>query len=146
MELKEGISIFLDTAPIIYFIEEHPLYSGLMDGLISKATNNRIKIVTSIITFIEVMTKPYKLEQMELVNTYQNFFYNSQNFSVVDLNPNIALLTAKIRADFNFKLPDAVQLAIFESMGLDLFLTNDVQLKRYNENKVIILSEVHSIN
>jgi predicted nucleic acid-binding protein len=146
MELKEGISIFLDTAPIIYFIEEHPSYSGLMDSVISKATNNRIKIVTSIITFIEVMTKPYKLRQMELVKTYQNFFYNSKNFSVVDLNPNIALLTAKIRADFNFKLPDAVQLAIFEYMGLELFLTNDVQLKRYNENKVIILSEVRTVS
>jgi hypothetical protein len=54
MELKEGISIFLDTAPIIYFIEEHPLYSGLMDGVISKATNNRIKIITSIITFLKL--------------------------------------------------------------------------------------------
>ena len=71
-----------------------------MDGVISKATNNRIKIVTSIITFIRLTTKPYKLRQMELVKTYQNFFYNSQNFSVVDLNPNIALLTARIRADF----------------------------------------------
>lgn len=95
MELTEGINIFLDTAPIIYFIEEHPLYSGLMDGVISKATNNRIKIVTSIITFIEVMTKPYKLGQMELVKTYQNFFYNSQNFSVVDLNPEYCITYRK---------------------------------------------------
>lgn len=28
MELKKGLKLFVDTAPIIYFIEEHPVYSN----------------------------------------------------------------------------------------------------------------------
>lgn len=26
MELRKGLRLFVDTAPIIYFIEEHPAY------------------------------------------------------------------------------------------------------------------------
>jgi predicted nucleic acid-binding protein len=142
MELKEGSRIFMDTAPIIYFIEENPVYKGTISGVFTKVGEGKIEIFTSIITLIEVLTKPYKLGKVNIAKTYKDFFYNSKGFTVVALNPDIADLAARIRAQFGFKLPDAIQLAIFESINCDFFYTNDIQLKRYNDKKVVVLSDL----
>lgn len=142
MEIKEGSRIFVDTAPIIYFIESNPIYTHIMDDIFSKTAEGSIQIITSTITFIEVLTKPYMMGQMDIVKSYKDFFYNSFNFSVIDISSDIALLTAKIRASFGFKLPDAVQLAVFEYTGCDMFITNDNQLKKYDKNKVFVLSNI----
>ena len=57
------------------------------------------------------------------------------------INNDIAELTARIRAEFEFKLPDAVQLAVFKFSGCDYFITNDKQLKKYDSGRIRILSE-----
>lgn len=142
MELKEGSRVFIDTAPIIYFIEGNQTYSSAMDSIFTKTAGGSIEVITSIITFIEVLTKPYKLKQMDIVNIYREFFYKSLNFTVVDLNSDIAVLTANIRAEYGFKLPDAVQLAVFEYTRCDMFITNDIQLKKYSESKVVVLTNI----
>jgi predicted nucleic acid-binding protein len=136
MELKKGLKLFMDTAPIIYFIEEHPVYSNEVSDIFSGTAQGIVKVVTSVITFIEVLTKPYKLGKTDIVSIYKDFFYNSRGFSVIDINSDIAELTARIRAEFGFKLPDAVQLAIFEQSGCDYFITNDKQLKQYNSSMI----------
>ncbi|MDD3363838.1 MAG: type II toxin-antitoxin system VapC family toxin [Syntrophomonas sp.] len=141
MELNKNLRIFVDTAPIIYLIEEHPVYSHEVSEIFDKTSTGNIQVITSVITLIEVLTKPYKLDQIDLVNTYRDFFCNSKGFSVIDINTDIAELTAKIRAEFGFKLPDAVQLAIFEHNGCDYFITNDKQLKKYDINRVHVLGE-----
>lgn len=141
MELEKGLRFFVDTAPIIYFIEEHPIYSNKISELFDKTAEGHIQIITSVITFIEVLTKPLKLGYTDIVGIYENFFHNSKGFTVMDINTDVAKLTAKIRAEFGFKLPDAIQLAIFEYSGCDYFITNDKQLKRYDGSRVYYLGE-----
>ncbi|MEN6325892.1 MAG: PIN domain-containing protein [Syntrophomonas sp.] len=141
MELNKDLRLFVDTAPIIYFIEEHPIYSHEVSDIFNRTATGNIQVLTSVITLIEVLTKPYKLGHMDIVSIYKDFFYNSKGFSVIDINTDIAELTARIRAEFGFKLPDAVQLAIFEHSGCDYFVTNDKQLKRYDINRVHVLLE-----
>ena len=140
MELKIGLKLFVDTAPIIYYIEEHPLYSNEVSDIFNRTADGTVQVITSVITLIEVLTKPYKLGQTDIVSIYRDFFYNSKDFYVMDINPDIAELTAKIRAEFGFKLPDAVQLAIFEYSGCDYFITNDKQLKKYDSSKIHVLN------
>jgi predicted nucleic acid-binding protein len=52
------------------------------------------------------------------------------------------LLSAYIRADHNFKVADSIQLATAVEGGADLFLTNDGDLKRFTEVRVITLSDL----
>lgn len=141
MEIKKGLRFFVDTAPIIYFIEEHPIYGDEVAKLFDRTSEEDIQIITSVITFVEVLTKPYKLGYNDIVNIYKDFFCNSKGFTVVDINMDIAELTAKIRAEFGFRLPDAMQLAIFEYSSCDYFITNDKQLKRYDDSRVHFLGE-----
>ncbi|MDF9407133.1 MAG: hypothetical protein A4E52_01136 [Pelotomaculum sp. PtaB.Bin013] len=119
MELKKGLRLFIDTAPIIYFIEEHTDYSDEVSYIFSRTAEGAIQVITSVITLIEVLTKPYKLGRTDIVSIYKDFFYNSKGFMVMDITADIAELSAKIRAKFGFKLPDSIQLAIFEYSGCD---------------------------
>lgn len=57
------------------------------------------------------------------------------------INTDIADLTVRIRSKFGFKLPDALQLAIFEHNSCDFFITNDKQLKIYDVSRIYILGE-----
>lgn len=139
MELKKGLKLFVDTAPIIYFIEEHPVYINEVSDIFARTAEGTVQVVTSVITLIEVLTKPYKLGQNDIVRTYKDFFFNSRGFSVMSINTDIAELTARIRSEFGFKLPDALQLAIFEHNDCDFFITNDKQLKIYDSSRVYIL-------
>jgi len=141
MELKKDSRIFIDTAPIIYFIEENAAFSEKVTEIFAQISGGNIEAVTSAITFIEVLTKPYKMGQIDIVNIYRDFFFNSMGFNLISITPDIAELSAKIRADFGFKLPDAIQLAVFEYTRCNLFVTNDEQLKKYDCNRVYVLSQ-----
>jgi len=43
MELKKGLRLFVDTAPIIYFIEEHPVYSDEVSNIFDRTSANTHK-------------------------------------------------------------------------------------------------------
>jgi predicted nucleic acid-binding protein len=141
MELKKGLKLFIDTAPIIYFIEEHPVYINEVSDIFDRTADGTVQVITSVITLIEVLAKPYKLGQNDIVDIYKDFFSNSKGFSVMGIDSGIAESTAKIRAEFGFKVPDALQLALFEHNDCDYFITNDKQLKDYDKTKIYILGE-----
>ncbi|TYQ15369.1 UNVERIFIED_CONTAM: putative nucleic acid-binding protein [Acetivibrio alkalicellulosi] len=144
MALNLGSKVFIDTAPIIYFIEEHPLFSSFPTTLFEKMENDKIEVVTSTLTLTEVLTMPYKLERTDIAEIYKDFFFNSKGFTIWDLTADISEIAAKIRAEFGFKTPDAIQLATFQYLNCDFFVTNDIQLKRYNKNAVIVLSDLYN--
>jgi predicted nucleic acid-binding protein len=141
MELNKGLKLFIDTAPIIYFIEEHPVYINEVSNIFDRTADGTVQVITSVITLVEVLAKPYKLGQNDIVDIYKDFFSNSKGFSVMGIDSGVAELTAKIRAEFGFKVPDALQLALFEHNDCDYFITNDKQLKNYDNTKIYILGE-----
>ena len=50
--------------------------------------------------------------------------------------------TAEIRAKFNFKTPDVIQMATASICGADLIITNDKKLKKFQEIRVLILDDL----
>lgn len=52
MELVKGSKIFLDTAPIIYIIEENPFYAKSVSDIFVKLSDTFILVYTSVITLI----------------------------------------------------------------------------------------------
>ncbi len=51
-------TIFLDTAPIIYFIEAHHEFGPLVKQVVELMNANRIQAFTSVLTLSEVLPKP----------------------------------------------------------------------------------------
>ncbi len=50
----------IDSAPIIYFIEQHPRYIELLDTVFERIDSGAITGVASVITLTEVLTHPIK--------------------------------------------------------------------------------------
>ena len=135
-----GKKAFLDTNLFIYLIEENELHLHKVHNLLEFLEKNGYEIITSTLTLGEILTKPYKENRLDLVETYKDFF---SQMELVELNSEIASLFAKVRADYRIKTPDAVQLASAVYAKAKLFVTNDDGLSRFESDgcRVLLLSE-----
>lgn len=134
-------ALYVDTAPFIYFVEQNPLYVDQMREIFTYTDQGVVHILTSVITLTETLTIPFKLRDTVLENTYRELFEDTENITLVPVNQAIAEQAAKLRAIYNLKTPDALQIATAIETGCDAFLTNDKGLKRIVELSVLILEE-----
>jgi len=133
--------IMFDTAPIVYFIEEHKEFGKIADEIFKVIKDDsEYRPFSSVITLIEVLTQPLRKSKMEVVEKYRQFLLNSSNFITYSIDPIIAQKSAELRAQYGIKTPDAIQLAGIENDGT-LFVTNDRDLKKIKEIEVIVLEE-----
>jgi len=58
LEPKSGDMIFLDTAPFIYFFEQHPDYFPGLELFFNQLYETGAQAITSIITYIELTSQP----------------------------------------------------------------------------------------
>lgn len=137
-----GKKVFLDTAPIIYFIEENPVYITRLEKLFNANAEGSFVFSTSVITLIEVLVLPLKNDQVELSEQYSNILCYSPSIEMIDINADIAKKAAKIRAKYGFKTPDAIQLASALQSGSDFFITNDNQINKFIELKVVLVDQL----
>jgi len=133
--------IMFDTAPIVYFIEEHKEFGKIADEIFKVIKDDsEYRPFSSVITLIEVLTQPLRKSKMEVVEKYRQFLLNSSNFITYSIDPIIAEKSAELRAQYGIKTPDAIQLAVgIENDGT--FVTNDRDLKKIKEIEVIVLEE-----
>lgn len=140
--LKEIDSIFIDTAPFIYYIEEYEKYIEAVDPLFSYISQGHITAYTSFITLIEVLTKPIEEKDKRLVYKYEELLTDSKGLILTDMDKNIAVESAKLRVKYRIKIPDAIQVASGLVNGANAFITNDSNLKKIKEIKVIVLEDI----
>ncbi len=148
MELKilkilKGInSIAIDTSPFIYYIEEHKDYIETIEPLFALINQGHIIAYTSLITLIEVLTKPMEVKDESLAEKYETLLTNSDNLILTDIDKNVAVESARLRAKYNIKTPDAIQLTTGIINGAKAFVTNDDNLKKVKEIKIVILDDL----
>ncbi len=136
----------LDTAPIIYFVEAHPQYDTVVTEIFQRIDRKSVVGVTSVITLTEVLTQPLRHQAADLHQQYRDLLMNSENFALVPIGPVIAEQAAALRARYNLRTPDALQIATAVSAGCQAFVTNDRQLQRVTELSIIILDDLQAIH
>lgn len=62
--------IGLDTAPIIYYIEEHPLYLAVVAPVFAMIDTGSLRAVTSTVAVAEVSVMPLRLNRPDLQSQY----------------------------------------------------------------------------
>jgi predicted nucleic acid-binding protein len=139
--LASARQIFLDTAPVIYFVEKNPNYLEKSQVLFSCLDEGRFTAVVSPITLSECLVVPYRLEKTEVAQVFTDLLVNSQSVLFCPIDEIIADKAADLRARYNLTLTDAFQLAIAIQTQCNAFLTNDSDLKRVTEIPIIVLSE-----
>jgi len=134
--------IGLDTSPFIYFVERNPLYVDVMREVFKRLTDGDFQAHSSVITLTEVLVQPLRQNNQNLADKYRDLLYNGTGFKLFPLNSSIAETAARLRAQYNLRIPDALQIATALENGCDAFLCNDNGLKRISELKILILDEL----
>lgn len=132
--------IFLDTSPIVYYLEKSELYYLNMKRFWNEYGD--CDYVTSAVTITEYLTYPYQKNNLKQINAFYAFV-DGMDIVIKNIDKPIAEKAAQIRAEYKFfKTMDALQLATACLSGCDLFLTNDKQLKQFKEIKCITVGEL----
>jgi predicted nucleic acid-binding protein len=138
----QGTVVGLDTAPLIYFIEKHAIYLPLLLPFFEAVERGDIQVVTSTLTLTEVLVHPYRDGNPSLAERYFQVLLHARHVRMVALSPAIAAEAARIRAEFQMKTPDAIQLATAKEGGATSFLTNDGELASISGLRLIFLEQV----
>lgn len=145
MRALKGKRIFIDTAPLIYYIENSPQYSKQLVPLFELNQQGVFRFVTSVITLSETLVHPIQKKEKKLAKKYESILRNSEYLDLIDVDADIAAKSAEIRAAYQFKTPDAIQLAIAHSQKAKYFLTNDYRLKKFPKLEMITVSDMEKL-
>ena len=140
--LKGVKLLFLDTSPVVYFIEENPAYQPLVDNIFKRVDNGLLAAVASAVTLAECLVVPYRLGQSQVHRAFVNLLVHGQNMTFVPVDSVVAARGAELRASYNLALTDAFQVAAALVAGADAFLTNDLAFKRVQEIPILVLDDL----
>ncbi len=120
--------VYLDTAPVIYAVEDVAAYSSSLRQLFAQAN---VALVASDLTRLECRVKPIRENDSQLLSEYDLFFAEACS-DIVALSREVIDRAAEIRAEFGFRTPDAIHLAAAVVAHCEVFLTNDSALERFS--------------
>ena len=123
----QGKTVGLDTAPLIYFIEENPAYLETVRFFFEAMDRGDFLVVTSTVTLLEVLVHPFRSNNRKLAAEYRDILLNSK-LTILEVSTSIAEQAAQLRAAHNIRTPDAIQVSAALSAGASHFLTNDIRL------------------
>lgn len=139
--LVKGKSLFLDTAPLIYFIEKNLRYHHIVKPVISQIDDLETKGLTSTISLLEVLVHPLRNGNIRLANKYKAILLFSSGLATYEISHAISEQAALLRGKHGWKTPDAIQVATALLHKADYFLTNDPALKKVRGIKVLVLDD-----
>ena len=139
MDIKQNSKIYLDTSLFIYFFENNPKYISKVENLFEQAINKNVSLISSELLYLELLVFPYKEKNKKIENLYLNIEKYVPSLNLIPVTKKILTTAAKIRAEYNFKSPDAIHLATAKVEGCDQFYGSDKKLKSFNDPKVIVI-------
>jgi len=140
--LITGKFVAFDSAPLIYYIEEHPEYLAIADELFGLLDSGAARGMTSVLTLEEVLVKPLREGRTELADQYRQVLTNSTNITLQPIDESICETAARMRARYGWlRTPDALQVAAAIKHQAQVIVTNDDRWQRLTEIEVAILSK-----
>ena len=136
------MKIFIDTAPFIYLIEEHPEFAEKVKTYFIERFKSGDEFVTSVVTLSEFSVKPNRDQRLELIVQLQHFIEHT-GIDVLPISLTHAELAAKLRGKYqSLKGMDAFQVAVAIDEGCAEFLTNDKKLAKLDELEAVLVSDL----
>ncbi len=135
-------TIYLDTAPFIYLIEEHPLYHVVISKIFEAHARGEFLFITSVLTLSEVFAQPYFKRKPGISEKYEFILTETDNLLLLDFQLKEAKKAAELKSKYKLAMPDAIHLATAIENKADFFLTNDKALTKINSLEIILLSNV----
>lgn len=140
--LRGVARLFLDTAPVIYFVEQNPAYADRVNDIFDRIDAGTLTAVTSPITLAECLVGAIRHGPAHLVTDFTDLITVGVNVTFGPIDAAVAQEAARQRAIHNLTLTDALQVAVALAAGSDAFLTNDLALKRVTALPILVLDEL----
>ena len=140
--LVEVSRLFLDSAPVIYFVEQNPQYIAILDDIFDRIRAGQVIATTGPITLAECLVVPYRLALAGLQRDFFDLVVHGRHTVFATLDEAAARDAAVLRAQYNLTLPDALQVASAVRTGCEALLTNDGGLRRVAEVRVLVLDDL----
>ena len=140
--LRNVTRIFLDSAPVIYFVERHPQYLPVVKRVFTRIDEGTLPAISSPMTLLECLVLPCRLRQVNVQRDFTDLIVSGQGIIFVPLAAPTARRAAELRANYNLPTADACQIATALESGCDAVLTNDHDLKRVQEITILLIDEL----
>ena len=133
---------FVDSNFIIYLVENSAFHTQIVEIVNDIRSIDGI-YYSSVISKMEYEVKPYKdnnhasLKAYEMFNEYYDVHY-------CDITEEVADMAAKLRAKYSTKQMDSLQLATAICNNCDYFISNDFELQKIEEIKVICIEKYNN--
>lgn len=138
---KLGV-VGIDTPVFIYHLEAHDKYSAMTQKCFSSLEDGKWQGITSPITLMEINVHPWRIGREDIARKYETLLMNFPNLVIVDIDRDIARIAAQLRARFDIRPPDALQVAAGLALGGKGFLTNDHRLSVLHAlTEIIVLDD-----
>ncbi len=137
-----GRTVGLDTAPLIFYIEQQPDYIALLRPFFADLAQGQLRIVTSTVTLLEVLVHPLRHGDEVLAHQYNDILLSSPHVSTLPVTYATAQEAAELRARHSLKTPDAIQLATAIIHGATVFLTNDRDFPHISGIQILRMHEI----
>ena len=132
--LPEQALLLLDTAPIVYWFENHPEIAPRFEPVFEAHHDGTVRFAITTVTLAEVLTGPLQAGDEALARRYRAVL---ESWQVVELDADIAESAARLRAALRMRLPDAVQAASALAIDADALVTYDRDFSRVKSLRVI---------
>lgn len=121
--------VYWDTMLFIYWLEAHPKYGPQVEQIYRRMAKRSDTLCTSVFTLGEILTGAYKANGQEQAQRIRRFF-QSDALQLLPFEAKTADRYATIRAGHNVSPADAIHLASASLANVDVYLTNDIGLKK----------------
>ena len=136
--------IGIDSSILIYYAEGNPQYLEQTTAIFKTIRDRSMVAVTSVLTITEVFSKPLTRMDMPVIRRYRELLFRSKQLTLPPVTSTLSYRAASLRAAYNLRTPDAIQVATALVSRCDAFLTNDIALKRVTDLTVLVLNELES--
>ena len=137
LTIKSGDVLALDTNIFIYATAKESEFKAIAAKLLESIKAKRPKTFISVIVLEEFFIRMYRKGTLEKFPYYMDLVTASGTITLVEVTKEIALKSAKIRAQFNLKAPDAIHIASAIESGAKKFITVDRRIPKKINGRTI---------
>ena len=134
----KGTSVLIDTAPLIYHLEDVEPWSALTTMAFDLIASEQVSGFISAVSVAELLVKPFAAGA-QTAESAERFLLSIPNVAIAPVDYAISRRAADLRARYRARTPDALIIATALILGIDRILTNDVRLEAYESEGVEIL-------
>ncbi len=99
--LRDVQRIYLDTAPLIYLVEERIPSAAKMDWIVNLIETTPLEAFSAVLTVTEVMVQPLRMGDIDLAQEYHDLLVQSSDYRLVSVTADIAVSAVTIRARYH---------------------------------------------